>query len=181
MLLHFSPSVVAAAASAASSSSAAAAASSSSSSKGGKASSDAKEAQRLLVLEELGLNFIRNKFLPNMGNTEADDINKVFALCDFGCRLFDYAQDSSLRTNKDSYLNKRSESCEELLGDKSRQLLVSYLTTVKMNVLKLKDNKTLDIHEIFGEDKVGKGIKEILASGIWHVTKGKVTQTGVVG
>ena len=159
-----------------------AAASSSSSSKGGKASSDAKEAQRLLVLEELGLNFIRNKFLPNMGNTEADDINKVFALCDFGCRLFDYAQDSSLRTNKDSYLNKRSESCEELLGDKSRQLLVSYLTTVKMNVLKkLKDNKTLDIHEIFGEDKVGKGIKEILASGIWHVTKGKVTQTGVSG
>lgn len=139
-------------------------------------------APRVAMLEDYGLSYIRNKFLPNMGNKEEDDMNKVFALCDFGCRLFDYAQDSSLRTNKDSYLNKRSESCEDLLGTQSRQLLVSFLTTVKMNVMKkLKDNKTIDIHEVFGEDKVGKGVKELLASGLWHVTKGKATQTGVSG
>jgi DNA-directed RNA polymerase II subunit RPB2 len=132
------------------------------------------------ALEEFGLSYIHNKFLPNMGFRDRDDINKVFALCDMGCKLFDYVQDSSLRTNKDSYMNKRSESCEDLLGNLSRQYLVSYLTAIKLNVLKkLKDNKSIDVHEIFGDDKVGKGVKESLASGMWHATKNKVTQTGV--
>jgi DNA-directed RNA polymerase II subunit RPB2 len=139
-------------------------------------------ASKVAMLEDYGLNHLRNKFLPNMGNMPEDDRNKIFALCDFGCRLFDYAQNSALRTNKDSYGNKRTESCEDLFGPQGRQLLVSYINNIKSNMLrKLKENKAIDVHDIFADDKVGKGLKELLASGLWHVTKGKATQTGVSG
>lgn len=132
------------------------------------------------LLRNYGESYVRNKLLPNMGFTERDDIIKVFALCDMACRLFDYVQDSSLRTNKDSYPNKREESCEDLIGNLTRQFLVLSTQGVKLNILKkLKDNKTIDLDEVFSDDKVGKGIKESLASGMWHATKSKVTQTGV--
>ena len=133
------------------------------------------------VLEEHGLNLIKNKFFPNMGNRDSDNINKAFALCDMACNLIDYSQDSTLKTNKDSYFNKRTESCQDLLGTMTRQCLNTALnTSIKLNILKKrKDGKSINLHEIFADDKVGKGIRDALSSGTWHVNKSKITQTGV--
>jgi DNA-directed RNA polymerase II subunit RPB2 len=137
---------------------------------------------KVATLEDYGIKFLRNRFLPNMGTKEENDINKIFALCIFACSQFDFSQNSSLKTNKDSLFNKDVESCEDLLGPKSRELLVSYFNNVSNSLLrKLKENKSVDVHEIFSDDRVGKGLKELLATGVWHVTKGKTTQTGVSG
>jgi DNA-directed RNA polymerase II subunit RPB2 len=146
----------------------------------GRLSAAGGEKKSVELLQKLGLLYIRNKFLPNIGYDEDNDFNKAVALCLFACKLFDYVENSSLRTNKDSYRNKCVESCEELFGNLCRQHLVTWFQSIKVIIMKkLSLGKVIDIHEIFSEDKVGRGTKESISSGTWHATKGKGTQTGV--
>lgn len=127
-----------------------------------------------------GLAYLRLKLLPHVGYEERDFPFKIFALIEIACKLMDFAQDSSLKTDKDSYFNKRIESAEDLLGTLARQLLVKYLNSIKINVLKrLEKKKSIPVPEIFNDNKVSKGIFDSLASGMWHASRDKVTQTGM--
>ena len=136
--------------------------------------------KNITVLEDLGLRYIRNKFFPSMKNMERDDINKLTTLCEMACRVFDYSVDASLKTNKDSGLWKCEETCEDLMGNLGRQHIVNWISTIKMLILKKRrDKKKVDIYELFADDKCGKGLRDALASGMWHANKHNVTQTGV--
>jgi DNA-directed RNA polymerase beta subunit len=127
-----------------------------------------------------GMVYIKQKLLPHVGYEEKDFPFKIFALLDIACRLFDFVNDSSLKTDKDSYFNKRVESAEDLLGTLTRQLFASYLNSIKVNIYKrLEKKKSISVHEIFSDNKVSKGISDSLASGMWHATRDKVTQTGM--
>jgi len=127
-----------------------------------------------------GLLYIKQKLLPHVGYDERDFTFKLFALLDIACKLFDFVQDSTLKTDKDSYFNKRVEAPEDLLGTLTRQLFASYLNSIKVNILKrLEKKKSISVHEIFSDNKVSKGIADSLASGMWHATRDKITQTGM--
>lgn len=140
-----------------------------------------------------GLATINRELLPHLGTTPTSFYLKAWYLCYMAGKLIDATErpreglDDNLEQSfydKDSYFNKRIETQEELLAGLTRQHLnINFIPHVRNMVIRhLEKNKPLlreHLQKIFGEDKVGQGISSALATGIWHATKGKPTQTGV--
>ena len=141
----------------------------------------------------VGMKNLNREVLPHLGSEETDFRKKAFYICYMACRFLDKieeyelsGQDEESRNlnvfdDKDSYFNKNTETPLELMAGLTRQYVMNhYFPQVKKAILQLLEKKKpLNIYKVFNNIKVTKGICDALATGRWHATKGKATQTGV--
>lgn len=141
------------------------------------------------TLISLGQFILEQKFLPNMsasysdGNLSPADAAcmKTMSLIQMGCQLIDFLIDKKMTMNKDSYLTKRFDSVDDLISSLLRQLLLIYMKNLKDRIRKtLCSGKIFNVYDLFGGDnRIGKGLCDAIASGAWHATRDNISQTGI--
>jgi DNA-directed RNA polymerase beta subunit len=130
------------------------------------------------VLEHLGRQYVQQKLLPNMAHywhpdtlTEAQSNSlRTTTLIWHACLNTEFSKNKSLKTDKDSLLDKRADNCDDLLSSLFRQLWRRYLTGVAERVKKtLNKGAPFSLDQVFGDDNsVGKALCDAISTGNWH-------------
>src|SRR3989344_4874206 len=107
-------------------------------------------------------------FLPHLGTTSKERLNKAYNLCKMVRRFLQVSEEGLPLPDKDHYMNKRLKLSGDLLEDLIRVNLRSLVQDILYNFQRLvKRGKFQSIKIIIRDELLSSNIKSALATGGW--------------